>query len=189
MIFLDWVILAVLGVGFVGGFFKGVIRQVFSLGGLILGVVLGSLLYKPFAGFLMNILNIADKTACIVAFILILLVVPIVCSLLGKLLAKVVHASNLGFFDRVLGALFGLFTYMLILGLIIKMLDMTGISRKIIVTDEKRQSRLYQPMSDFTGFCLQWTWNKVQDTAGDLVPEIPKFDGDSNNKNRDSKKV
>ena len=170
---LDIVILAVLAIGLISGFVKGVIQQAFSLGGLILGIVLGTLLYKPFAGLLLGFLNMSEKTAGVAAFVIILLVVPIVCGLLGKLLSKVVHAASLGFVDRLLGALFGLVKYMLVMGLVIMVLDMTGISDKIIDKEDKKHSQYYEPVRNFTGFCLKWTWNKVQETTGDLIPEFP----------------
>ena len=171
---LDYIILAVLACGFIVGFIKGVIQQAFSLGGVILGIVLGTLFYKPFAGLLSGFLNMSEKTAGIVAFIIILLLVPIACGLLGKLLSKLVHAASLGFIDRLLGAVFGLFKFMLFMGLVIMILDMTGVSDKIIKSEEKKQSKYYEPVRNFTGFCLQWTWNKVQEKVPELVPEFPE---------------
>ncbi|MGX8690418.1 MAG: CvpA family protein [Bacteroidaceae bacterium] len=186
---LDYVILAVLACGFITGFIKGVIQQAFSLGGLVLGIILGTLLYKPFAGLLQGFLSMSDKTACIVAFVIILLVVPMLCGLVGKLLSKLVHAASLGFLDRLLGALFGLFKYLIIMGLVIKVLDMTGISDKMMDRDEKKQSKYYEPVSEFTGFCLQWTWNKVQESAGDFIPEMPDFRKNPDKEKKDETKV
>lgn len=183
---LDWVILAVLGAGFVAGFIKGVIQQAFSLGGLILGIVCGTLLYIPFSGLLQGFLKMSDQTARIVAFVIILLIVPILCGLLGKLLSKLVHAANLGFVDRLLGGLFGFLKFLLILGLVIKLLALTGLEDNLVDRGERKESKLYAPVSDITGFCLQWTWNKVQETAGDLIPELPDNEEPDN---RDKKKV
>ena len=174
---LDWVILVILFIGFLTGFFKGVIQQAFSLGGLILGIICGTLLYKPFAGLLLGFLNMNEKTAQIVAFIIILLVVPIVCGLLGKVLSKLVHAASLGFIDRILGAAFGILKYILIMGLVIKLMDITGLTESIIDSKERKESRLYEPVCGFTGFCLQWTWNKIQETAEDMIPVIPDKEG------------
>lgn len=182
---LDWVILIFLGVGFVIGFTKGVIRQIFSLGGLVLGIVLGTLLYKPFAGMLQHVFSISDRTAFIVAFITILIVVPIVCGLLGRAFSKVVHAANLGFIDRLLGAALGSFNVLLIMGLIIKLLTITGYSDKIN-GNEKAQSKLYETVCNVSGFCLQWTWNKVQDTVEDFIPD---FGGSEEHDKTENKKV
>jgi membrane protein required for colicin V production len=183
---LDWVILGVLGVGFIVGFIRGVIRQAFSLGGLILGIILGTLLYRPFAGLLQNVFSMQDQTAKIIAFIVILLVVPIVCGLLGKLLSKLVHAANLGLIDCLAGALFGILKYMIVMGLVIKLLDFSGVMDNVIRSSEREESKLYGPVCGFTGFCLQWTWNKVQGTADDLIPDLPQSD---DNTKTEKKKV
>ena len=161
---LDWIIIIVMLVGLIEGIIKGVIQQVFSLGGLILGIILGTLLYEPFAGLLLSIFRMSDQTARI----------------------KLVHAANLGFIDRALGAVFGFFKVVLIMGLIIMVLDMTGVSDKIVKKEEKKQSQLYVPVSEFSGFCLQWTWNKVKENAEDLIPDYKK---EENKDKKDQKKV
>ena len=172
---LDWIIIIVMLVGLIEGIIKGVIQQVFSLGGLILGIILGTLLYEPFAGLLLSIFRMSDQTARIVAFVIILLLVPMVCGLFGKALSKLVHAANLGFIDRALGAVFGFFKVVLIMGLII-----------MVKKEEKKQSQLYVPVSEFSGFCLQWTWNKVKENAEDLIPDYKK---EENKDKKDQKKV
>ena len=184
---LDLIIVIIMLVGLIGGIIKGAIQQIFSLGGLVLGIILGTLLYEPFAGLLLSIFRMSDQTARIVAFVIILLVVPLVCGLFGKALSKLVHAANLGCLDRLLGAAVGLFKVVLIMGLIIMVLDMTGISDKIVKKEAKRQSQLYVPVSDFSGYCLQWTWNKVKENAEDLIPDYKKEDKDKDKK--DQKKV
>ena len=184
---LDLIIVIIMLVGLIGGIIKGAIQQIFSLGGLVLGIILGTLLYEPFAGLLLSIFRMSDQTARIVAFVIILLVVPLVCGLFGKALSKLVHAANLGCLDRLLGAAVGLFKVVLIMGLVIMVLDMTGVSDKIVKKEAKRQSQLYVPVSDFSGFCLQWTWNKVKENAEDLIPDYKKEDKDKDKK--DQKKV
>ena len=148
---LDWIIIIVMLVGLIEGIIKGVIQQVFSLGGLILGIILGTLLYEPFAGLLLSIFRMSDQTARIVAFVIILLLVPMVCGLFGKALSKLIRVSD-----------------------------------KIVKKEEKKQSQLYVPVSDFSGFCLQWTWNKVKENAEDLIPDYKK---EENKDKKDQKKV
>ena len=183
---MDLIIIIVMLVGLISGIIKGAIQQIFSLGGLILGIILGTLLYEPFAGLLLSIFRMSDQTARIVAFVIILLVVPMVCGLFGKLLSKLVRAACLGFIDRVLGAVFGVFKVMLIMGLVIMVLDMTGVSDKIVKKEEKKQSQLYVPVSNFSGFCLQWTWDKVKENAEDLIPDYKK---EENKDKRDQQKA
>lgn len=172
MTVLDCIILCLLITGMVMGFIKGFTKQAFAVVGLILGIILGTLFYKPFADFLRETMNMPDRPASIMAFFIILLVVPLICGVLGNLLSKLIHIASLGFIDRLLGAAFGLLKYLLIMGLIIMLLDMTGYSDKIINRTERRQSKMYVYVRNVTSFCLQWTWDKIQDSAEELVPEL-----------------
>ena len=116
------------------GFIKGLTKQAFAVLGIILGIILGTLFYKPFADFLRETMNMPDRPASIMAFFIILLVVPLICGVLGNLLSKLIHVASLGFIDRILGAAFGLLKYLLIMGLVIMLLDMTGLSENTLTT-------------------------------------------------------
>ncbi len=181
---LDIIILVALACGIIGGFVKGVLQQAFSLGGLILGLVFGMLLYKPLAGFLQTAINMSDKTAQIVGFILILLLVPITFGLVGRLLSKLVRAASLGFVDRLLGAAFGFFKWLIVIGLIFQLMDMGGLTDKVVKPKERRESQLYQPVRGFTEFCLDWAWNKVLETGSDLAPELPQKAGGTSDRQK-----
>lgn len=170
MAILDYVILIALACGFIIGFCKGAVKQAFSLGGLILGIILGKFLYKPFAGFLQNAISMSDRTAQIVGFIVILIVVPILAGLLGKLLSKVIRAANLGFVDRILGGVLGFFIWLIVMGLTFQLLDMGGLTDAI--ADGSKESKLYMPVRKTTQACLSWTWKKVLETGEDLLPDF-----------------
>lgn len=191
-IIVDCIILGILIAAFISGFAKGMTQQAFSLGGLILGIVLGTLLYKPFASFLQDTISLSERPACIVSFLIILIIVPVICGWVGKILSRVIHTASLGFFDRLLGAFFGLFISLLFMGLTIKFLDMTGVSDEIVRNGDRKQSKLYGPVSNITGFCLQWTWNKVEDGLEDIIPDLKdrkEKKGDDNSDKSEQQKV
>lgn len=154
------------------GFIKGLTKQAFAVLGLILGIILGTMFYKPFADFLRNVMNMPDRPASIVAFFIILLVVPLLCGVLGNLLSRLLHVANFGFLDRLLGAAFGLLKYLIIMGLIFKLVDITGFSEKFIHNTERKHSKMYVYVNDFTNSCLHWTWDKIEESAEELVPEL-----------------
>jgi len=168
----DLIIIAVLACGFIQGFVKGVVRQAFSLGGLIVGLLLGSVFYKPVALFMQNHVNMSDTAAKITAFCLILLLVPLLLNLVGDLLAKLIKAVKLGFADRFLGGAFGLLKFLLILGLVIKVLDFAHITDFILQDNsDKTQSRFYEPVRKTTDKCLRWTWNSVSEVIDNIDDE------------------
>jgi membrane protein required for colicin V production len=103
----DWFLIAMLVYSTIAAFVRGIILELFSLGGLIAGILIASWNYNP-AAILLERLITTPATAQIVAFLLIVIGVMVLGSLLGKALNRTAHAIGLGFFDRLLGAVFGL---------------------------------------------------------------------------------
>ncbi|HEY1994510.1 MAG TPA: CvpA family protein [Edaphobacter sp.] len=102
----DWFLIAMLAFSTITAFLRGIILELFSLGGLIAGILLASWNYKNIAVLLVRLIT-RPAIAEIVAFLLIIIGVMVVCTLIGKALNRTAHAIGLGFFDRLLGALFG----------------------------------------------------------------------------------
>ena len=180
---IDWIIVVVLALGFIAGLVRGLVRQAFSIGGLIIGVLCGAFLYKPVAGFLLNGLNMTEKVAQVLAFIVILMIVPILFGLLGRMISKLVHVADLGFVDRLLGGVIGTFKWFILLGLLFQLMDMTNLTDKVMKNRESKEKGLYPTVRDGSDFCLRWVWNKVKDNV-----ELPDFRSDGED-NSDSKSV
>jgi membrane protein required for colicin V production len=103
----DWILIALLAYSTIMAFLRGIILELFSLGGLIAGILLASWNYKHIADLLSRLIT-TPATARIVAFLLIAVGIMVLSTLLGKALNRTAHAIGLGFFDRLLGAVFGL---------------------------------------------------------------------------------
>ncbi len=104
----DWFLIAILAWSTIMAFMRGIIRELFSLGGLIAGILVAAWNYHHAALLLGNLIA-TPAIAQIVSFLLIVVGVMLLCSLLGKVLNRTAHAIGLGFFDRLLGAAFGFF--------------------------------------------------------------------------------
>jgi membrane protein required for colicin V production len=102
----DWFLITILAYSIVMAFLRGLILELFSLGGLVVGILLASWNYTYVATFLERLIS-APATAQIVAFFLILIGVMVLSTFLGKALNRTAHAIGLGFFDRLFGAAFG----------------------------------------------------------------------------------
>jgi membrane protein required for colicin V production len=102
----DWLLIVILAYSTIMAFVRGIILELFSLGGLIAGILIASWNYTHVAAFLSRLIT-TPATAQIVAFLLIIVGVMVLSTLLGKALNRTAHAIGLGFFDRVLGAVFG----------------------------------------------------------------------------------
>jgi membrane protein required for colicin V production len=104
--YFDWVLIVILACSTVMAFIRGFLIELFGLGGLIAGILLASWNYPALATILGRVIT-EKSIANVVAFLLIAVGVMIVCALIGKALHHTADAIGLGFFDRLLGAVFG----------------------------------------------------------------------------------
>ncbi|GGA62835.1 colicin V production protein [Edaphobacter acidisoli] len=102
----DWVLVAIVAYSTLLAFMRGIVRELFALGGLIGGILLAAWNYSRVAAALGRFIT-SPELAQTVAFVLILVIVAIAATLLGKSIHSTAHAIGLGFFDRLLGAAFG----------------------------------------------------------------------------------
>ncbi|MBB5317994.1 CvpA family protein [Tunturibacter empetritectus] len=102
----DWFLIAILAYSTIVAFFRGIIRELFSLGGLIVGILIASWNYNRLAIYLQRLIA-TPSIAEMVSFFLLVIGVMVLSALLGRALNRTAHAIGLGFFDRILGAVFG----------------------------------------------------------------------------------
>jgi membrane protein required for colicin V production len=102
----DWLLMAILAYSTIKAFLRGIILELFSLAGIIAGILLASWNYRLLALQLNHVIT-TPAIAQIIAFLLIVVVIMVLSALLGKVFNRTAHAIGLGFFDRLLGAVFG----------------------------------------------------------------------------------
>lgn len=103
----DCLLIAVLAYSTIAAFVRGLVMELFTLGGLIAGIVLASWNY-PWVAQRLHGLIATPATANVVAFLLIAIGVMVLAAILGKILHRTADVIGLGFFDRLAGAGFGL---------------------------------------------------------------------------------
>jgi membrane protein required for colicin V production len=114
----DWAIVLVMVLAVLGGLTQGFFRSVFSLGGLLLGLVLAAWNYDRIAGLLLPLVRI-QPVADAIGFLLIALLVMALAGITGNVLAKTVHGMGLGCLDRLAGAAFGFLQGALLVTLVV----------------------------------------------------------------------
>jgi membrane protein required for colicin V production len=106
MNWLDIIVIILLVTSLIGGFISGLIKTVFSLAGLIVGVVVAGQFYISLSEHLAFISN--QTAARITAFIILFLIVIIIAAILGVIFTKLVSAIPLGgWLNRMGGAVLG----------------------------------------------------------------------------------
>ncbi len=111
---LDWLMLAVLAFSSIRAAMRGMVRELFWLGGSILGLALACAYYPLPAKALQPIVR-SQQVAYICSFLLIVFGVMILSGLLGRAMRTAVHFAGLGTLDALAGGLFGLLRGLLLI--------------------------------------------------------------------------
>ena len=120
---LDIALLVCLIPALIQGLRKGFIAQVVAIISLVLGGWLAYHFSSVVTGWLEQWLDISGPVLGILSFILIFVVVITVLFLLGKVLEASVKIILLGWLNKLLGLVFALFKYALVIGLLIILFD------------------------------------------------------------------
>ncbi len=103
---LDWLLASLLLYSAVRAAVNGLFREAFTLAGLLCGFPLASWYYRDAARALAGLIT-SPALAQLAGFALILTVITLAASLLGRLFRRGARTVGLGFADRLGGALFG----------------------------------------------------------------------------------
>ncbi len=132
----DWLLVAILTVSVIQAFRRGLVLELFWLGGLACGIMLAAWNYHQLAPKLSGIIS-RPEIASAAAFLLIALGTMIVAAILGRLIRGAAHAIGLGFLDRLGGAAFGLLR-----GGLIGVAILTALTAFLPTADWSKNSRL-----------------------------------------------
>lgn len=160
---IDIIIAILLLIGVIAGLKEGFVKQIAALVGLVAGLLVGKMLYLTVAEQIQPFLHMSEKTVQVIAFVLILIVVPLIFSLLAWLIGRVLKSVGLGILDRVLGACVGILKYALLAGVIITGIELFDTSEFIVKKEKKEASIFYYPLYKTTDLFFKEAKAKIQD--------------------------
>jgi membrane protein required for colicin V production len=103
---LDWLLALLVLYSTVRAAMRGLVRELFALGGLMAGFILACWYYQPVSEYLRGLVN-SPPLAEFCAFLLILSAVMVIAALAGALIHRTASAVGLSAVDRLGGAVFG----------------------------------------------------------------------------------
>jgi membrane protein required for colicin V production len=122
---LDFVVIGILLLSWLLGFWRGLIQEVMSLVGWPLAFVLS----KLFAGHIAPLLPLEQESSRIAAaYVLVFLVVLIVWNVIARLLSKLLKVIGSGWLDRTMGGVFGLVRGVLVVLILVWLAGLTNFS-------------------------------------------------------------
>ena len=149
MNYIDIVILLFLLYGAFRGFSKGLIIEVATLAGLILGVFI-AIRYSPFTeGISKDFLNITSRYLSYIALAVTFLLVVIVVYLLGKMLTRLVNIISLGLVNKLLGTLLGIAKYFIMVCVLLMIVDALNDKLHFISEETRENGLLFDPFHNF----------------------------------------
>ena len=116
---IDIAILVLLVAFAVKGLFRGLLRELCSLVGLVAGGFLALRYHAPLAEELVQAFGLPEKVGVAIAFLTLFLVTVAFFAVLGYVLSRFVNLIFLGGLNRVAGGFFGLFQGVLLLTLVL----------------------------------------------------------------------
>lgn len=159
---IDIIIAILLAVGLIGGLRDGLVKQVAGLAGLIGGLLLGRAFYLPVGAWLVDTFGMSVQVAQVTSFILILIIVPLLFSLVGWLVSKLLSAICLGWVNRLLGGLVGVLKYLLLVGVVVTGIEFFDQHDTLVSEQKKEASVLYYPIYNTTGIFFDGIKSEVQ---------------------------
>lgn len=149
MNYIDIIILLILVYGAVRGFFKGLIVEVFTLLGLVLGIFL-AMKYSVYAeNVLRDFLNVSEPYLHPVGLAVTFLLVAVVTYLLGKMLTKLVDVIALGIPNKLLGMVFGVLKYFVLICFVLMITDSLNETFGFLKAETQEKSIFYRPFLNF----------------------------------------
>jgi len=115
----DIVILVLLGFFLLKGIYRGLLKEVCSLLGLILGGVFAFSFHLPLAQWLQDSFHLPAQLCIWGSFLAIFLLLVFLFAVIGFVLSRFVKLIFLGGFNRLAGAIFGMIQGVVILSMIV----------------------------------------------------------------------
>lgn len=132
------------------GFKKGLILELSSLVSLALGIY-GALKFSDFtAGYLVQYVDIPQQWIGLSSFIITFLFIIIGVSILSRFLDKLLKVVALGLVNRILGLLFGMLKYAIILSIFLHIFGILNQKFKFYEKNFEEDSLIYQPLITIT---------------------------------------
>lgn len=146
---IDLVLGGFLVFGALKGARKGLIIEITSLLGLIVGVW-GAISFSYYMGNILHLyFNLDEKYISLLSFIITFIGIVFAISIIGKTITKIISTIALGWLNRLLGAIFGLSKFAFIFSIILTIILQINNKIEFISKETIENSILFEPVASF----------------------------------------
>ena len=141
---IDLILLAIIIIALITGWMRGLVHQVGTVAGIILGIIVCRVFGSDVAGYFVSRGAAHASIARAAVYAVLFILVYLGCNLLARLLSSILKAVKLGFVDRAGGAVMRTFLWLLFASLAI------NIYLGICPGDKSRFERSDKPWRNIT---------------------------------------
>ena len=151
---LDIILLVLCIPGIIRGAVKGLVTQIVSLVSVFVGAIVAGRFAPDLTQIAMLQFGSEERVTYILCFIVIFLACALVMALVGYIITKLFKAATLGWLNRLLGAVFAIFTTALVLGLLISAFEGLNESWNLVEPEKLEGYKVYPMLKEFSSAIL-----------------------------------
>lgn len=153
---LSGIIIVILLFALIRGFSQGLVKQVFSIIGFILGIIAAYLFAGKVAPYLSEFFNAPLSFMLPLSYFLVFIGVVIICSIVGRLFHHLITFATLGPLNRLGGAVVSTLKYAIILGLVLNLYTSLDKNGRLISMEMRENTLLYKPLQQLGEMMLPY---------------------------------
>lgn len=155
---IDIVILIILALGLLKGFKRGLVRELFSLVGAILAVIIAYRSYQDLSFYLMDVYPLAEWQAQMIAFVVLILGISLLAAFFGYLWSRAIRLTPFALVDHVAGAAFGAAKVGIVILAVLVIITAAGLSTIDMILEESSVVQQMRVLLPFVYEYLEANW-------------------------------
>ncbi|MBO7317002.1 MAG: CvpA family protein [Paludibacteraceae bacterium] len=145
---LDIIFVIPLVYGFIQGFRHGFVKEIGSLVAIVFGIYLARYWAEGVSALLVSWIDLSQKLALVVAYAITAILGTLAVHLIAYMLSKLLALIKLGIINKLIGAVFGAFKWLLVLSLVLNFIAMANNFAPIVENKAVKDSVLYKPIEN-----------------------------------------
>ncbi len=149
---LDYVIILLLGFAVWEGWKQGLVTQVLGLVAVAAGIFLAWRLGTSIG----EVLGMEGVTATVAGFVIVLVVVVVGVVLIGRFTRGLFKITGLGVFDNILGVVFSALKMFVLVGLVLMLVEAVDPNGRVLSDRVKERSPMYRAVDSVNGIVFSF---------------------------------
>ena len=151
---IDSICLIILIYGSYKGFKNGIVGELLSFLGILLGIYLSKTYYPIVDEYLATIFDSTNQLVSLISVILIFSMTIILTKILSKVITKALNVMALGLLNKLIGSIFGFLKYLLILCIITFIFSQANDIFVFIETNKIEETQIFSKIQKINDYIL-----------------------------------